>query len=189
MSLPFHSFSGKNEPKVEESVKIAEAVHQEDPPIATTPTGSSLADIIILDDDSDDEEPGKDTSVPEQPDNNEELTDSDIEKDDEPMSLSELSSSFEQCFPPLDQSTSSKATDKSQPSDSFLPEVQPFDYEAARKEVTFGVQPRAEGDESVRRRDRKKGSGVEKETESMEFQQGRRRQAFPASGNRSATFR
>lgn len=189
MSLPFHSFSGGDDPKVEESLKIAEAVHQEQLSLAP-PTGSSLADIIVLDDDSDDDEPGKDTSdANKQPDNNEEGTDSDIEDEDEPMSLSDLSSSFEQCFPPLDQSTSSKVMDKSQPSDAFLPDVQPFDYEAARKEVTFGVQPKAEGGENVGRRDKKKGAGVAKETESAEYQQGRRRQAFPASGNRSATFR
>lgn len=182
--------------KVEES---AEVLHQGDP--SAPATGSTSVDIIVLDDDSDVEESGRANSDAvldnqlRQLENNEAGSASRIEDGDEPMSLSDLSSSFQKCFPLLDQTTSSKMVDKSQPSEGFL-QVQPFDYEAARKQVKFGedlqAEPMVKGDDNIRKRAGKKSSVVakpEKDEGTTELPQGRRRQSFPASGNRSATFR
>lgn len=139
-------------------------------PVAT----SELEDVILLDIDSDHEDPVKDDS---------EVTDN--------QSLSNLSL--------INQKSKAKLAEKSQAHEGQL-KVQPFDYEAARKQVVFGEdpgkqQPETEGDESRRSRNAKgdkKGLFVDqppKIEETAEFQQGRRRQAFPASGNRSYTFR
>ncbi|XP_041999201.1 protein RRP6-like 2 [Salvia splendens] len=196
VSLPFHTFSGGDErlhSEVEESAKIPEVVHEEEPPAPAT--DSSLVDIIVLDDsdieDSDDAnlDAARDDRS-RQVENNE--TGSTLEGD-EPISLSDLSSSFRKCFPSLEQAMGSKVVVKSRPAEASI-EVKPFDYEAARKQVIFGgqrkVEPLVEDDGSLKRKERRKGSSaVGKDDEPSEHPQGRRRQAFPASGNRSATFR
>lgn len=193
VSLPFHAFSGEAE---EFATKISEAVqHQENP--SPPATDSTLVDIILLDDDDSDREDSEKANSDaalenhtRQVENNEAGSAS---EEDEPMSLSDLSSSFQKCFPSLDQAMSSKVVDKSRPL-----EVVPFDYEAARKHVKFGndagAEPMVDSAGSLGRRERKKGSAaaaaaVGKDAGTPEHPQGRRRQAFPASGNRSATFR
>ncbi|KAL0338765.1 UNVERIFIED_CONTAM: protein RRP6-like 2, partial [Sesamum angustifolium] len=202
VTLPFHSFLGRDErlqSDVEESAEMLEVPHQGN--VSIPATGSTVEDIIILDDDSDVEESAKANSAAAPNDQLKQLgssetgSASEIQEGDEPMSLSDLSSSFQKCFPSADQTISSKVVDKTQPSEGFL-QVTPFDYEAARKQVIFGedpkTEPTAEGDDNLRRRDRKKVSVLgqsPKDEETTDFPQGRRRQAFPASGNRSATFR
>ncbi|KAG6434093.1 hypothetical protein SASPL_105715 [Salvia splendens] len=183
VSLPFHTFSGGDErlhSEVEESAKITEVVHEEEPPAPAT--DSSLVDIIVLDDsDVEDLDAARDDNE----------TGSTLEGD-EPISLSDLSSSFRKCFPSLEQAMGSKVVDKSRPAEASI-EVKPFDYEAAREKVIFGGQRKVEpveDDGSSKRKERRKGStAVGKDDEPSEHPQGRRRQAFPASGNRSATFR
>jgi exosome complex exonuclease RRP6 len=98
--------------------------------------------------------------------------------------LTDLSSSLEKCF----QSDST-----ADPSSAV--EFEPFDYEAARKEVRFGENSNNDknSEDKIDKSNKKKtpsarGAAARTE-ESGDFQQGRRRQAFPASGNRSATFR
>ncbi|KAL0346918.1 UNVERIFIED_CONTAM: protein RRP6-like 2 [Sesamum calycinum] len=202
VTFPFHSFLGRDErlqSDVEESAEMLEVPHQGN--VSIPATGSTVEDIIILDDDSDVEESAKANSAAAPNDQLKQLgssetgSASEIQEGDEPMSLSDLSSSFQKCFPSADQTISSKVVDKTQPSEGFL-QVTPFDYEAARKQVIFGedpkTEPTAEGDDNLRRRDRKKSSVLgqsPKDEETTDFPQGRRRQAFPASGNRSATFR
>lgn len=177
--------------EVEESAKISEVVHEED--TSAPATDSTLVDIIVLDDSENEasEEGNEDAAGDDQPKqvgNNEAGT----PEGDEPISLSDLSSSFQKCFPSLDQAMSSKVVDKSRKSEGSL-EVKPFDYEAARKQVIFGGQKKVEstvdGDGGSKRKERRKGSAAGKDAEPAEHPQGRRRQAFPASGNRSATFR
>ncbi|KAH6826496.1 Polynucleotidyl transferase [Perilla frutescens var. hirtella] len=193
VSLPFRAFSGGDEKlrlEVEESAKISEVVqHQENP--SPPATDSTLVDIIVLDDDSDTEDSEKANSDAALDNHSTKVENNEAgsSEEDEPMSLSELSSSFQKCFPSLDQAMSSKVVDKSRPL-----EVQPFDYEAARKHVKFGkdaaAEPMVDGDGSLKRRERRKGSAAAgKDDGASEHPQGRRRQAFPASGNRSATFR
>lgn len=191
MSLPFHTFSGGDErshPEIEKPAQMSEAVHQEES--SHPATDSALVDIIVLDDDSDMEEKAAAGNNSRQVQINGAGSAS---EEDEPMSVNVLSSSFQKCFPSLDQAANSQAVDKSRPSENSL-EVKPFDYEAARKQVKFGEDKKSkaseEGGESGKKRERKKGStGLGKDDEIAEHPQGRRRQAFPASGNRSATFR
>uniref|UniRef100_A0A1J3KA74 Exosome component 10 n=1 Tax=Noccaea caerulescens TaxID=107243 RepID=A0A1J3KA74_NOCCA len=104
-----------------------------------------------------------------------------VDGEDEPMSLSELSTNFQKCF-----NSMNKSNNKAQKPE-FL-NIEPFDYEAARKEVKFGDgQKGRQGGkrEGSTAGGKKKGSAPE----DSEFGQGKRRQAFPASGNRSATFK
>ncbi|XP_010440775.1 PREDICTED: protein RRP6-like 2 [Camelina sativa] len=102
-----------------------------------------------------------------------------VETEDEPMSLSELSTNFQKCF------NSMKKSNKAQKQTEFI-NIEPFDYEAARKELKFGEgQKGRQGKKEAGAGQKKKGSGPEQ----SEFGQGKRRQAFPASGNRSATFK
>lgn len=223
VSLPFHSFSGSIE-KIQQAAtgpaKPLEINHREEPvatnseldiitletdsddgesvkgelssqeqeysfpmPVAT----SKLEDVILLDTDSDPEEPVKDDSeaTSNQPDCGENKNAVFVEEMDEGgENMSCLVS-------PL----ASRSAEKLQAHEGRL-KVQPFDYEAARKQVVFGEQqPEREGDESRKRRNDK---GDKKDLflgqppmieGTAEFQQGRRRQAFPASGNRSCTFR
>lgn len=198
MTLPFHTFVARDEKaqrNVEESV--TEVSHQVE--TSTPATGSTMEDIIVLDDDDSDVEEAAEANSDaalvdksKQLENEEADSASESEEEAEPMSLSDLSSSFEKCLPSSDQTRSPKIANKSQPSEGLL-QLEPFDYESARKLIKFGVnQPKEEGDDNSQRRDKKKGSvtansGQEEGT--AEFSQGRRRQAFPASGNRSATFR
>ncbi|KAG2251649.1 hypothetical protein Bca52824_081785 [Brassica carinata] len=105
-----------------------------------------------------------------------------VDAEDEPMSLSELSTNFQKCF-----NSMSKSNNKAQKPE-FL-NVEPFDYEAARKEVTFGEGQK--GRQGGKKEGGSKAGGQKKGSapEQSEFGQGKRRQAFPASGNRSATFK
>ncbi|CAA0818753.1 Polynucleotidyl transferase- ribonuclease H fold protein with HRDC domain [Striga hermonthica] len=200
VSLPFLTFSGMNErlqTDPEETAKNLDTAQHHTESSAPVPA-STLEDIIILDADSDSDvdlarddtrAPNSSNDPPERKDQ-EQNSGSDV---DEPMSLDDLSSSFQKCLPSPDQTISGKAVGKSP---SFL-EVKPFDYEAARKQVKFGANRKGEpmgedDDRSVRKQDRQKGLVKEKSGKDegpTEFGQGRRRQAFPASGNRSATFR
>lgn len=156
-------------------------------PVAT----SKLEDVILLETDSDNEESGKDDSevTNNQPEHGENENAVSVEMDEGgdngPLSINKKSKW--------------KLAEKSQTDEGQL-KVQPFDYEVARKQVVFGEdpgkqQPEREGDESRRSRNDK---GDKKDVflgqppkveEAADFQQGRRRQAFPASGNRSYTFR
>ncbi|CAH8362304.1 unnamed protein product [Eruca vesicaria subsp. sativa] len=106
----------------------------------------------------------------------------DVDAEDEPMSLSELSTNFQKCF-----NTMNKSNNKAQKPE-FL-NIEPFDYEAARKEVTFGEGQK--GRQGGKKEGVSKAGGQKKGSppEQSEFGQGKRRQAFPASGNRSATFK
>ncbi|XP_057778864.1 protein RRP6-like 2 [Salvia miltiorrhiza] len=195
VSLPFHAFSGGDERlHLEvESAKIPEVVHEEDPPAPAA--DSTLVDIIVLDDSDieDSEEGNLDAARDDQSRQVENNEAGSTLEGDEPISLSDLSSSFQKCFPSLGQAMGSKGVDKSRPSEGTL-DVIPFDYEAARKEVIFGgqkkVESTVEGDSSSKRKERRKGStAVGKDDEPAEHPQGRRRQAFPASGNRTASYR
>ncbi|GER41804.1 3'-5' exonuclease domain-containing family protein [Striga asiatica] len=200
VTLPFLTFSDMNErlqTYPEETAKnLDTAQHTESS--APVPA-STLDDMIILDADSDsnDDLARDDTRAPNSSNDPPERTEQEQNSGsdmDEPMSLDDLSSSFQKCLPSPAQTISGKGVGKSP---SFL-EVKPFDYEAARKQVKFGGNRKGDAmgdddDGSVKKQqDRKKGLVKDKsgkDESPTEFGQGRRRQAFPASGNRSATFR
>ncbi|MCD7447355.1 hypothetical protein HAX54_027831 [Datura stramonium] len=230
VSLPFHEFSGRIEQIQQAATGPAKPleINQREEPVATNskldaitqdtdsdeqrnsfamPVATSeLEDVILLDTDSDLEKSVKDD--PEATKNqtecgenkNKKAVSVEMNEGDENMSLSDLSSSFKKCFHSINKKSKAKLAKKPQAHECQL-NFQPFDYEAARKQVVFGEdpgkqQPEREGDESRRSRngkgDKKKDLllGQPPKIEgAAEFQQGRRRQAFPASGNRSYTFR
>ncbi|KAF4397113.1 hypothetical protein G4B88_008959 [Cannabis sativa] len=191
--LPFHSFSSTFEqpkPVVDAPVATLE-VPVSDRPANTLPVSSKLDDIIMLQTVNSDAEESKSDSgtTLKDADNNPAVSSSKIDKEEEPMSLSDLSSSFKQCF----QDRKTKQVERTQESGGGL-KLEPFDYEAARKQVLFG--------ENNTKEHRKSGAGNSKgkkksdksrasnnDEELGDFSQGRRRKAFPATGNRSSTFR
>ncbi|KAG9132119.1 hypothetical protein Leryth_025189 [Lithospermum erythrorhizon] len=119
------------------------------------------------------------------------------DEEDDGMSLSDLSSSFQKCFQSINESRRVERREKSQGHEGGLLQLKPFDYEAARKQVIFGkASRREEGDDNRSRvgkgNNRKAssaGGGVAQSQQAEDLPQGKRRQAFPTSGNRSATFR
>ncbi|KAH7666298.1 Ribonuclease D protein [Dioscorea alata] len=206
---PLHSFSGleKNtrqlHPEMENNTRQAlpENMQQLDsqPSIA-----NSLDEVIPLENETEKCQMAEDNLkhrawFPRLPENSN-STDSKPETriEEAPMSLSELSSSFQQCFKSLNEMKGAKRNQRSaqQPVD-LNPQFRPFDYADARQHIRFGEGGRAGDDargsqDSVRSRKgaARGGTTTARETErASEFQQPRRRQAFPPSGNRNATFR
>lgn len=154
---------------------------------------SDALDIIMLDDDSDEETVKDDLKSTSDglPEDKVSTPLSSNEKD-ETMSLSDLSSGH---LPTANGTGKTKLVKNSQEQEPL--HIKPFDYEAARKEVRFGEDRRRNGgdeggknkrDTGNRKKNAAKGQSEGNE-ESGGFQLGRRRQAFPVTGNRSATFR
>ncbi|GMH28990.1 hypothetical protein Nepgr_030833 [Nepenthes gracilis] len=186
VNLPFHSFSGEED---QHSKQVTEEEFSgalgspcmEECPSSVLASTSKLEEIITLD-------------VDEGESNSDEKTHT--EKNEE-MSLSDLSSSFQKCFRPTDQQ-------QEKPNEPGHVLFSPFDYEAARKQVKFGVDVDVErvndggkdsgGGGGSSSRDRhgcsvKIGVTADRIGEDEgRLAPGRRRQVFPASGNRSATF-
>lgn len=216
MSLPFHSFADKPEPPppvVKESIKPQEIPNIDEPATVSKPEN----DIIMLESDSDveveneDEKPAD--SVPsvagnvengegktEDENDNVVLLDSDYcsdgEEKDGNMSLTDLSSSFQKIVQTADEKR--KSNEGVEFGSGGFAEVIPFDYAAARKDAKFGEEGsdgESGGEDGIKnRRESKKKSaaGGRKNAageRSGDFQLGKRRQAFPATGNRSSTFR
>lgn len=168
-------------------------------------------EIIMLEDDSDDDDEDEDEElhpVAEAATDEPKLKgfsasspleiDDDDDNNDEPISLSELSSSFQKCLNSNEQAMNLQETDDSGKQSGFL-QIQPFDYKAARKQIEFG-EDLEEDSKLEDNKDPKasKNAGaksdldlnrVHKNSETVELPQGKRRHAFPATGNRSATFR
>ncbi|XP_076892234.1 protein RRP6-like 2 [Bidens hawaiensis] len=202
VSLPFRSFADKTEaslPIVKECPKPQEASIL---PSATVSEPEN--DIILLETDCDvekEEEPAKaeNNEQKTEDENNVKLLDSDSCSDEEKdgnMSLSDLSSSFQKFVKTADEKKTSKQ--KVEGGSAGLVNVVPFDYAAARKEVRFGEDGPGsggedEGNQGKRERKKSAGGGRKKDAggseRSGDFQLGKRRQAFPATGNRSSTFR
>lgn len=226
MTLPFHSFLGTSEQlkSVAEPTTVTALKTQNselpaaesakstnvEPPAVPVPKPFPTDEIIMLEDDSDDNVEDEDGDEDEELRAVDEATDEpklkglsassplEIDDDDEPMSLSELSSSFQKCLNSNEQAMNLGETDNPGNQSDFL-QIKPFDYEAARKEVVFG-EDLEEDSEPENDKDPKasKNAGakldlgldrVQKNSSTVELPQGKRRHAFPATGNRSATFR
>lgn len=147
VNFPFHSFSGSGEqskPAVGPSVAASQIPLLAEP--ATAPPSSSKAeDIIMLEDDTELEEStnGDLETTKEDKDSNLAASASETDKDnDEPMSLSDLSSSFQQCFESFKPNRKAKQVEK--PRESSGLQLKPFDYEAARRQVIFGDRSKKE---------------------------------------------
>lgn len=199
VSLPFHSFSGsseKSEPAVETHSVAPEMSELQKPVSDITP----LEEVIMLESDTgaEDMEQSNLGNSNEDRENISVVSTSGKEDEDVPVSLSELSSNFQKCFHSNDQNNKTRPPMKTeQPSGEV--KLKPFDYEAARKHVKFGEDTKnasskdcgadMETEDSGSKKQRSTiGQGQDSDS-SKQLQQGRRRQAFPASGNRSATFR
>jgi exosome complex exonuclease RRP6 len=204
VNFPFHSFQGTNEQSkpVIEVQDMAVEICDPQGSVAMPAPSSKIDKIILLNDDSKAEDSiGGNSEGTNDQKNNFGMSALELDNRDEAMSLSELSSSFEKCFESINHNEKGRQVEKSQES-GFL-QVKPFDYEAARKEVRFGEDPgkrSASGSDNkgskrlVNSGNKKKGSVigavVQRDDGTTELlPQGRRRQAFPATGNRSSTFR
>ncbi|XP_047315348.1 protein RRP6-like 2 [Impatiens glandulifera] len=191
------------QPVSSETSKMEETIHLDGNPIVEEPEASepiieehgkengkdktkkSQDDILYFSSDSEDEEPNSSLQAEN------EQSDEQRKKSGENMSLSDLSSSFEKCFESLNQKGNPK---QSQKRVEELLEVKPFDYEVARKEFKIGNEVRGNEEQKGKgNKDRKKKKNNNRadkvEGGEVEFAQGRRRQAFPMTGNRSSTFR
>ncbi|XP_076896199.1 protein RRP6-like 2 [Bidens hawaiensis] len=195
VSLPFRSFAEKTE--VSHSVaKERPSTPQESPvlPLASEP----VTDVIMLDSDSDveeeEEKPGNDEGSERKTEgeNNVILLDSDSDCSDEKdgnegaVPLSGLSSSSQKCVETANKMKMSNPGAEDGGSDGLV-EVKPFDYAEARKEVWFG-EDGSDGEDGDGSNNNGKGEKKGGGERSGDFQLGRRRQAFPATGNRSSTF-
>lgn len=207
---PLHSFSGlekntrQSHPEMDNNTRQAhpENMQQND---SQPSTATGLDEVIPLENETGDCQMAENNlkhrawfpRLPENGSNTDSKTETRIEE--APMSLSELSSSFQQCFKSLNEMKGGKRNQRSaqQPVD-LNPQFRPFDYADARQQIRFGEGGRAGDDargsqDSVRSRKGavRGGTTTARETDSRasEFQQPRRRQAFPPSGNRNATFR
>jgi exosome complex exonuclease RRP6 len=187
VNLPFHSFKGQAEQSkvvVEEPFK---AIKVSQPPALVR---SNAEDVIMLEDDSDEEVTRNSETKNTLGDDKDEGPAEKMEKKEDDMSLDELSTDLQKINQQLDENRKNTNEKKSQE------QVKPFDYNAARTQVRFGEpkEKQQQGDKSIGN-----GSGLKKGNAALgknpvdeankEFGQGKRRQAFPASGNRSATFR
>lgn len=134
----------------------------------------------------------------ENPNENREKNSSASSDEDEPTSLSELSSNFQKCFQSNNQNNKTRLPKKTEQRRGLL-QLQPFDYEEAMKHVKFGEKKKDPSSQNSNGRVEKEDAGGKKKRSTIgeaqpsdltkQFQQGRRRLAFPTSGNRSATFR
>ncbi|KAL4200343.1 hypothetical protein AMTRI_Chr03g149210 [Amborella trichopoda] len=196
VTLPFHSFSGEItnlKPRPKEGPDQRESLPPKD---NLTPIESNKPEGIILLE----KETGLSPTNKDQSDSQTWLPQLEENNITEPMSLSDLSSSFQKCFQSLNQMKNPKQGAPSKglsfgENGGSLEGFEPFDYEAARKQMKLrgkciegesGREMLPNKGESGRAqaKDRKVGS-----QEDDDIQGGRRRQVFPASGNRSATFR
>lgn len=117
--------------------------------------------------------------------------DVDEDEDAEPKSLLDLSSSFQKCLQSTNDNKASKHETEFKETSSS--QFKPFDYEAARKGLKFGkvAEKESKTSDKVDNRLGKKKKVVSDGLKIDEdiLPEGKKRQAFPSSGNRSATFR
>ncbi|KAJ0013679.1 hypothetical protein Pint_20000 [Pistacia integerrima] len=161
VNLPFHSFSTRDEqPKaVKEKSPVLEVQSEEPPPEPSA--RSNTEDVIMLEDDVNEEE------------------------------------QHMECLQSVNKNRKPGKLEKAENHSGFS-QIRPSGFEAARKQIRFGEAPK---EESVRidgnqknprvSGDKKKssaGSQSQKDEGTGELSQGKCRFAFPATGNRSATF-
>ncbi|XP_022742692.1 protein RRP6-like 2 [Durio zibethinus] len=195
VNLSFHSFSGTEEqskPATKEPTRVSQVSKPEEPQTVVA-TESTSEDIILLEDNSNKDESINGVCSPEITDTPREEslvapTSETNEDESEAMSLSDLSTNFQS----INQNRKVVKVRKSKKPSGVL-QIKPFDYEAARQQVKFGEEDAEEESGSqVNSAGKKKSSAVGRlqiDDGTKQFPQARRRQAFPASGNRSATFR
>lgn len=186
--LPFHHFSGGAKLS-SAALPAKESLHSEPDSIQHSDPACQLEEVIQLDMGTDEQQP---------PENGNE-DDGHCETEDTEMSKSPSGdpSVTEQRFRSLNEERNVKQIQKTPREFEFSVPVVPFDYAEARKNLVSSL-PKAERrkDDAVARAintdsgDKQRGSkkppgGGENEGN---LQHPRRRQAFPPSGNRNATY-
>ncbi|KAK9128484.1 hypothetical protein Syun_017281 [Stephania yunnanensis] len=203
VTLPFCPFLGGNEPIKSESAESSK-VEESSAPREQVPIpaeAAKLDEIIPLENDIERKE-SDDDSLPTlkndglEHSRNRCATGGAMEADTG-NGLTELSSSFQKFFQPMNDSPSNRQMERPQEPEAGF-QLKPFDYAAARKETRFG-DDKAEkpgSDEgfkpqinSMERRKTPVIRQVPRDEGTKDIQHARRRQAFPPTGNRSATFR
>lgn len=180
-----------------ETHSVASETSDPQKPLSDPVSTSTLDEIIMLESDVEDMEQNNPENTNEHGEKNSGVSTSGKEGEDVPMSLSELSSSFQKCFQSNNQNDKTRHPKKTGQQSGLL-QLKPFDYEEARKHVKFGEKIKhaasqsddghMEDDSGSKKKRSTKGQGQTSDL-TKQLPQGRRRQAFPASGNRSATFR
>ncbi|KAE8794589.1 protein RRP6-like 1 [Hordeum vulgare] len=184
--LPFHHFSGGANPAAT-SLPVAKSVEPEAEIMCDDPA-SQMEEVIQLDTGTDDPENGN-------ADGQSECKPGDTDVSSSPP---ELSSGIEQRFRPLNESRDLQQKHQAPEEPEFNDQLKAFDYAEARKNTSFGevrserrkdnaVARAINADSGDKRRSSKQIPGGGEEDEGN-FQNPRRRQAFPPSGNRSATY-
>ncbi|KAH9618573.1 hypothetical protein KSS87_003885 [Heliosperma pusillum] len=180
----------------QQSDEASEEPNTESEAPVSAASNTKFEDIINLDSDSNDDEElaGEENNISrttEQFGSEPELVvlDDDDDDDDEPMSLSDLSTSFQKCLQAKSQDQVTEEDNNSK--ETGVLQFKPFDYEAARKQMEFGANTKTTADSGNNDFNvgKKKGVGSGRSKQDELLPQGKRRQAFPASGNRSSTFR
>ncbi|XP_047045799.1 protein RRP6-like 2 [Lolium rigidum] len=185
--LPFHHFSGGAKP-LATTLPVAKSVHPE-PEIICNDPASQMEEVIQLDTGTDDHN---------FPENNNADGQRQCEPEGTELSSppSELSSGIEQHFQSLNEGRNLQQNQKAPEEPEFNDQLKAFDYAEARKNISFGeVRADRRKDNAVARAINKE-SGDKRRTSKQpgdeedegNFQNPRRRQAFPPSGNRSSTY-
>ncbi|CAK8533025.1 unnamed protein product [Lathyrus sativus] len=197
VTLPFHSFLGSSQTS-KPVVETHSVAPEQQKPVSDPVSTSVPEEIIMLDTGTGAEEDiEQDNNLENSNEHTEKNSSASSSDEDEPRSLSELSSNFQKCFQANNQHNKTRKPKKTEQASGLL-QLTPFDYEAAMNHVKFGERKKDPSTQDCDNRVEKEGSGGKKKrstigeaqpSEPKQFQQGRRRQAFPASGNRSATFR
>ncbi|KAJ1295468.1 hypothetical protein BS78_01G226800 [Paspalum vaginatum] len=183
--LPFHHFSGGSKPP-SGVLPMKESVYSEPESMQHSDPACQMEEVIQLD---------TETDEPQPPENCNEDAHCETEDMEVSKSPSDDPSSTYQQFRSLNEERNVQQNQKIPLESEFIAPVVPFDYAEARKNIMFD-EPKAERrkDDAVARaintdsgdkRQTLHPSGGEKEGNS---QHPRRRQAFPPSGNRSATY-
>lgn len=194
MNLPFHSFSGKTnrlQLAVKEPAKLLQISRPKEPDTVVA-TDSRLQGTIYLNEKLGEEQVHEDPKA-EQNISTMSASFFEVDEGDETVSLSDLSSSFKRCFESTQKERKATQVRKSQ---GHVQQFKPFDYEAARKQAGFEDNRRRnikeDGENRTKHAENMKKNLIKAQTEGGEesggFQLGRRRQAFPSTGNRSAAF-
>lgn len=184
--LPFHHFSGGAKPP-SGVLPVKELIHSEPEIIEHSDPACQMEEVIQLD---------METDEPQPPENGNE--DKHCETEDMEMSRppSVDPSGTEQRFRSLNEERNVQPNQKAPQEFEFSAPLVPFDYAEARKNLVC-AEPKAKSrkDNAVARAintdtvDKRRTSNMPDEGDNEgNFQQARRRQAFPPSGNRSATY-
>ncbi|KAF0929737.1 hypothetical protein E2562_024429 [Oryza meyeriana var. granulata] len=189
VALPFHNFCGSAKSPAT-SIPMEEPVHPEPESIQYSDPACQTEDVIQLD---------TETYDPQLPENHNEDGQVHGEPDDTQMFRSppeHSSTGAEHRFQSLNESRNLQQNHKPCEETEFNHQLKPFDYAEARKNITFGERKAERIKDDAVARAINKDSGDKGRT-SNQFGAGesegngqnpRRRQAFPPSGNRSATY-